>query len=84
MMSCYSGNGNGRKFYYYECGRSKQALGCSNKRISATILDKALVDYFKRASKDQEIINRAIGNAILEAKMKLESLEDRMHEKERN
>ena len=83
MMSCYSGNGNGRKFYYYECGRSKQALGCSTKRISATILDKALVDYFKRASEDQEIINRAIGNAILEAKMKLETLEDRMHEKEK-
>lgn len=82
MMSCYSGNGKRHKFYYYECGRSKQALGCSTKRISASILDKALIEYFKRASQDQNIINRAIGNAILEAKVKFESIETRIHEKE--
>lgn len=82
MMTCFSGTSKGGKFFYYECGRSKQALGCSNKRISATVFDKALIKYFKRASEDQEVITKAIGNAILEAQVKLEDLEKKTQAKE--
>jgi len=74
MMCNFAGGRGKRKFFYYECNRSKQSLGCSNKRISATVFDQAVIDYFKRASNDQEIITRAIGNAILESQLKLETL----------
>ncbi|MDX9702408.1 MAG: recombinase family protein [Candidatus Auribacterota bacterium] len=71
-----------RKYFYYECGRAKQGLGCSNKRISATVFDEALIEFFKRASKDQEIIVRAIGTAILESKNKTEELQKIINEKQ--
>ncbi|NLE65359.1 MAG: hypothetical protein GX606_05550 [Elusimicrobia bacterium] len=74
MMCNFAGGREKRKFFYYECNRAKQSLGCSNKRISATVFDQAVIDYFKRASNDQEIITRAIGNAILESQLKLETL----------
>ena len=72
---CESGNGHSEKFYYYVCGRSKQKLGCKISRLSARGFDGALIDYFKRASKDQETIMKAIGEAILDSQVKLEHLE---------
>jgi site-specific DNA recombinase len=82
MMCNFSAGRGKRKFFYYECNRAKQSLGCANKRISATVFDNAVIDYFKRASKDQEIITKAIGNAILESQIKLESLGTKTKEKE--
>ncbi|MGE0267868.1 MAG: recombinase family protein [Candidatus Omnitrophota bacterium] len=76
----YKGH-TGKKFYYYECGRSRQGLGCSYKRISAPDFDKAILSYFKRASDDQEVITRAIGTAIHESEIKFEKVEEKLHEK---
>ncbi|MBI5888876.1 MAG: recombinase zinc beta ribbon domain-containing protein [Deltaproteobacteria bacterium] len=64
-----------RKFFYYVCGRSKQGLGCDAPAISATAFDKALIQYFKKASEDRELIVKAIGDAILDAQIKLEKIE---------
>jgi len=75
---CESGNGHKEKFFYYVCGRSKQRLGCDASRLSAKGFDEALIDYFKRASNDQEIIIKAIGDAIIDAQIKLETLEKLM------
>ena len=76
---CESGNGHtAEKFFYYVCGRSKQRLGCDASRLSAKGFDEALIDYFKRASNDQEIIIKAIGDAILDSQIKLEGLEKMM------
>ncbi len=76
---CESGNGHtAEKFFYYVCGRSKQRLGCDASRLSAKGFDEALIDYFKRASNDQEIILKAIGDAILDSQIKLEGLEKMM------
>lgn len=73
---CESGNGHtSEKFFYYVCGRSKQGLGCDASRLSAKGFDDALIDYFKRASNDQEIIIKAIGDAILDSQIKLETIE---------
>ena len=72
---CESGNGHSEKFFYYVCGRSKQGLGCEASRLSAKGFDDALIDYFKRASRDQDIIVKAIGDAILDSQIKLENLE---------
>ena len=60
---------------HYVCGRSKQGLGCDASRLSARGFDEALIDYFKRASNDQEIIIKEIGDAILDSQIKLEALE---------
>ena len=54
----------GNKFYYYECSKTRQKLGCNAKRISATSFDRAVIDFLGRASKDRNIIVKAIGNAI--------------------
>lgn len=70
-----SGTGRSGKFFYYVCGRSKQKLGCDTSRISAAAFDNALIDYFKRASNDREIIVKAIGEAILDSQVKLEKIE---------
>ena len=82
MVCNFSGGRGNKKFFYYECSRSKQALGCSSVRISATTFDKAIIDYFKRASKDQSIIIKAIGDAILESQVKLEKIDKDLQEKE--
>ena len=76
---CESGNGQAaEKFFYYVCGRSKQKLGCAVSRFSARGFDEALIDYFKRASTDQDIIVKAIGDAILDSQIKLEAIEKMM------
>ena len=74
----------GRKFFYYVCARAKQGLGCDAQAISATAFDKALIEYFKKASEDREIIVKAIGDAILDSQIKLEEIERTLkgHEKE--
>ncbi len=82
-MVCNFTNGRGnKKFFYYDCSRAKQALGCSNARVSATTFDKAIIDYFKRASRDQNIIIKAIGSAILESQAKFEKIDKELREKE--
>ena len=72
---CETGNGHSKQFFYYLCGRSKQNLGCDGGRLSATAFDAELIDFFKRASEDQDILVKAIGDAILNAQIKLEKLE---------
>lgn len=81
LVAVHSLNESKNKFYYYECGRSRQGLGCSYKRISGTAFDKAVLDYFRRASQDQEIIVRAIGNAIRESQIKFEQIEEKLIER---
>lgn len=82
MVSVHSAGRSKRKFFYYECGRARQSLGCSKKRVSSTAFDQAIIDYFKRASKDQEIIIKAIGNAIIDSQIKFENAEKKLLEKE--
>lgn len=53
-----------QKFHYYQCSRSKLGLGCSATRIPATTFDRALLDYFKRARENKDIIIQAIGKTI--------------------
>ncbi|MCA9401595.1 MAG: recombinase zinc beta ribbon domain-containing protein, partial [Candidatus Omnitrophica bacterium] len=74
----------GRKdrFYYYECARSRQGLGCSFKRISAPGFDEAIIKYFKRAAENQNVIVAAIGSAILESKLKFEEIEATLNEQQ--
>jgi len=71
--------GREKRFYYYECARSRQNLGCSFKRISAPGFDEAIIKYFKRASEDQNIISAAIGSAILESTLKFEETEAKLN-----
>ena len=66
---------NGNIFYYYECSRARQRLGCDTKRISATAFDEAVIAFFRRASKDQEIIVKAMGSAIKDNATKLDIYE---------
>ena len=74
--------GRQNKFFYYECARSRQGLGCSYKRISAPGFDEAIVKYFKRAAENQELIVKAIGNAILESQLKFEKIETKLNEQQ--
>ncbi len=79
MVNAHSaGRDKGQKFYYYECSRSRQGLGCSCKRISAPALNEAIVKYFQHASKDQSIIVSAIGNAILESQQQCDVLDEKL------
>jgi site-specific DNA recombinase len=71
-----------QKFFYYVCSRAKQGLGCDARAVSATAFDKALIEYFKKASEDREIIVKAIGDAILDAQVKLEEIEKTIKEHE--
>ena len=79
-ISC--GKRDGQKWHYYDCGRAKQRLGCTAKTISATAFDRAIIDYFKRASKDQEIIIQAIGSAVLESRNKFDKISRMLRETE--
>jgi site-specific DNA recombinase len=72
LVSTIAHSHTGKTFYYYECSRARQKLGCDTKRISATAFDEAVIDFFRRASKDQEIIVNAMGNAIKDSTTKLE------------
>lgn len=72
------------KFFYYECARSRQQLGCSFKRLSAPMFDNEIIKYFKRASENQEVIVKAIGNAILDSQVKFDKIEAKLNEKEKD
>ncbi len=82
MVCNFSGGRDRRKFFYYECSRSRQALGCTASRISATTFDTAIIGYFKRAAKDRSIITKALGDAMLESQAKLEKIDADLKEKE--
>ena len=80
-----SGRGkSGKAFYYYECSLTRQKLGCNALRLSASALDQAVVQFFKRASDDQDIIVNAIGNAIMDSRDKLSKLQKEMRVIEKN
>lgn len=72
----------GKQFYYYVCGRGKQGLGCKPEAISATAFDNAVIEYFKKASADQEVLIKAIGDAMMESQMKLDKTEVAMRAEE--
>ncbi len=82
LIAVSSRSHNGKKFFYYSCTRSKQGLGCDQDTISATVFDRALIEFFKKASNDQDIVVKAIGNAILDAQTKLDKLETIIKEEE--
>jgi len=50
-------------------------MGCDGIKLSAVGFDKAVIDFFKQASNDQEILVNAIGDAILDARHKLDKIE---------
>jgi len=84
MVNAHSvGRDKDQRFYYYECARSRQRLGCSSKRISAPAFDEAVIKYFQRAAKDQKIIAAAIGSAILESKLKFEKTDAELNEQQK-
>ena len=72
FVSTHARGKMGNKFYYYECSRARQKLGCDTKRISATSFDRAVIDFLGRASKDPNIIVNAIGDAIKESSAHLD------------
>ena len=72
FVSTHARGKMGNKFYYYECSRARQKLGCDTKRISATSFDRAVIDFLSRASRDQNIIIKAIGNAIKHSSTQLD------------
>ena len=82
LICCHAGGRNNKKFFYYECTRSRQKMGCDQTRISATAFDSAVIEYFRKASEDQEIITKAIGNAIMESQVKLEQIDKKLADKE--
>lgn len=73
---------SGQSFYYYECSRARQGLGCDTKRMSATAFDDAILDFLGRASRDREIIVQAIGDAIKDASEKLDKHEHELRKLE--
>ncbi|MDD2773712.1 MAG: recombinase family protein [Elusimicrobiales bacterium] len=80
---CVSCTGNtGKQFFYYVCGRGKQGLGCKPEAISATAFDNAVIEYFRKASADREILIKAIGDAMLESQIKLDKADKRIQEEE--
>ncbi|MBL8012412.1 MAG: recombinase family protein [Candidatus Omnitrophica bacterium] len=80
MVNAHAAGREKNKFYYYECARSRQNLGCSAKRISAPGFDEAIIKYFNRAAENQNVIFSAIGSAILESKLKFEKIEATLNE----
>lgn len=82
LVNSHSAGRGYNKFFYYECARSRQGLGCTYKRISAPGFDQAIISYFKRASQNQDIIIKAIGNAILDAQLKFDTIETKLNEKQ--
>ena len=82
LVNSHSAGRSKNKFFYYECARARQSLGCSYKRISAPGFDEAIIKYFKQAAENQDVIIKAIGNAALEARLKFEKIEARLNEKE--
>ena len=67
LLTNYGTSNTGRKFFYYQCSRSKQGLGCDTSPISTTNFDEAVVDFFYRASQDQNKIFLAIKEKIKRA-----------------
>ena len=82
LVSVHSAGRDQKKFFYYECGRSRQGLGCDYNRVPAAGLDQAVLKYFKRASENQEIVFKAIGNAIRDAQITFEKLEAKIKKKD--
>lgn len=80
LISAHSAGRRLRKFFYYECGRSRQGLGCDYTRIPASGLDQAVIRYFKRAAESQDLILKAIGNAIRDAQITFEKLQAQINE----
>ena len=70
-ISTHAKGNMGNKFYYYECSKTRQKLGCNAKRISSTGFDQAVIKFLNRASEDQDIIINAIGNAIKDSSANL-------------
>ncbi len=81
LVAVHSAGRFKNKFYYYECGRSRQGLGCSYKRIPAPGFDQAVIDYFERASQNQDIIINAIGISMRESQIRFEKIEEKLLEK---
>ncbi|MBF0571818.1 MAG: recombinase zinc beta ribbon domain-containing protein, partial [Candidatus Omnitrophica bacterium] len=82
LVAVHSAGRFQKKFFYYECGRSRQGLGCDYNRVPASGIDQALIKYFRRAAQDKEIILKAIGNAMLDAEITFEKLEAEINEKD--
>ena len=75
--------GRGRhKFFYYICTRMMQKMGCDGAKLPAIGFENALIDFFKRASQDQDIIVKAIGDAILDSREKLDEVEKEIKDAE--
>ena len=82
MVASHAGGRNNKKFFYYECSRARQKLGCAQHRLSATAFERAIINYLRQASKDQDIVTSAIGSAIVESRIKLDQLDKTTKEKE--
>ena len=57
---------------------------CDCRRLSATALDEAMVDFFSKASKDQRKVIQAIEKAVLDSKKSLSHLEKDIRGKEKD
>ncbi len=74
--------GHADAFYYYVCSRKNQGLGCDAQALSATAFDHALVDYFRKSSKEQRLIIQAMEQAVAEARAKLQTSDKNIVKKE--
>ena len=81
MVCTHSAGRRRGKYFYYECSRARQNMGCSAERLPAKIFDQAIIDYLTKVAENQEIITQAIGNAILDSQIKLESIEKALAKK---
>ncbi|OGW80029.1 MAG: hypothetical protein A3G33_08180 [Omnitrophica bacterium RIFCSPLOWO2_12_FULL_44_17] len=71
MITKFSLGESKKKFHYYICGRRNQGLGCDSMPLSAPNFDQAVISFFRNSSKDQRLIVKAVENALLEARSRL-------------
>jgi len=82
LISISNKGRSGKKFCYYICGRSKQKLGCDELSIPAPVFDRAVINYFRKASQNREIIAKGIGDAMREAQLMAGRIETLVNETE--
>ncbi len=81
MVCTHSSGRRKGKYFYYECSRARQKMGCSAERLPAKIFDQAIIDYLTKVAENREIITQAIGDAILDSQINLESIEKTLTQK---
>jgi len=83
LISISNKGRSGKNFPYYICGRSKQKLGCDELSIPASVFDRALINYFRKASQNRDVIIKGIGDAMREAQLMTGRIDTMVQETEK-